>query len=72
MDSVTFTVRGTVAGQLCEVTMDYPRSCWDGVSAHDRNELQNICRGRFSGWAYKEYGSPLTDEEYAALTVTAS
>lgn len=71
MDRVTFTVHGTVAGQLCEVTMRYPRSCWDGVSEHDQRELMDICRARFTSWARKEYGVELTLEEQAALSVAA-
>ncbi|MFJ3537041.1 hypothetical protein ACIPQA_16410 [Streptomyces sp. NPDC090109] len=72
MDNIAFTVRGTVAGHPCEVTMNYPRRTWDGVSAHDRNELQDICRARFASWARKEYGVTLTAEERTALAVTVA
>ncbi|MFF7851910.1 hypothetical protein ACFZDF_30625 [Streptomyces sp. NPDC007910] len=70
MENVTFTVHGTIAGQPCEATMTYPRCTWDGVSVHDRAELQDICRARFASWARKEYGVTLTAEERAGLDVS--
>ncbi|MDV5145920.1 hypothetical protein R1T08_17310 [Streptomyces sp. SBC-4] len=67
MDRVTFTVRAVVAGQPCEVTMHQPRSTWDDVNAHERNEILETCRIRFANWARKEYGVSLTEEERAAV-----
>jgi len=72
MDTVTFTVRGTVAGHSHEAAMRYPRGCWDGVSEHDRRELEEIVRIRFGAWVRREYGVELGDEERAALTVSTA
>ncbi|MEW1638622.1 hypothetical protein AB0469_31760 [Streptomyces sp. NPDC093801] len=68
--SVRLTVSGTVAGQLCNVSMPYPRQCWDGVSEADREALRLIARWRFSAWAYDEYGVRLPPEDVDALPVT--
>ncbi|MFG3349514.1 hypothetical protein ACGF1Z_31205 [Streptomyces sp. NPDC048018] len=70
MNNVTFTVRAVVKGESCEVTMHQPRCTWDGVNAHERNEILEACRIRFANWARKEYGVRLGDEERAALHIT--
>jgi hypothetical protein len=71
-DTVSLTVTATVAGQLCRVSMPYPRHCWDGVSEEDREQLRLIARWRFSSWAAEEYGVRLPEAEVDALPVTAS
>ncbi|MEU8501552.1 hypothetical protein AB0C86_33230 [Streptomyces lavendulae] len=43
-DTVRLTVSGHVAGQLCNVSMPYPRHCWDDVTEDDREQLRLIAR----------------------------
>ncbi|MFE9629920.1 hypothetical protein [Streptomyces sp. NPDC006463] len=71
-DTVRLTVTGTVQGQLCHVSMPYPRRCWDDVTDEDREQLRLIARWRFSGWAREEYGVTLPERVVDSLPVKAN
>lgn len=69
---VRLTVTDTINGQLCIVSMPYPRECWYDVDDYDREQLRLIARHRFCKWAREEAGVELPEKHVDALPVTAA